>query len=221
MNWFSAKKNNESAIQAPQRPAIVVRGVSARTKYILFSGLFIITTILSIGVIIWYWEEIKELQQFGYAGAFLIAFIAGSSVPTPISYLLLTFTFGGILNPALVGLASGFGAGIGGTLVYLLGRGGRSCFPSLRHFSVDEHASNKLSGKFLNWAQKRGSVVVFLMSAMLNPAFAPMAIAMGALRFRLFKFFIMCVAGNLVKAMVVSYAGYLGVGTLLRWLGGA
>jgi membrane protein DedA with SNARE-associated domain len=48
-----------------------------------------------------------------------------------------------------------------------------------------------------------------------------MAIAMGALRFRAMKFFVMCVAGNIVKAMVISYAGYLGVGTLLRWLGGA
>ena len=57
------------------------------------------------------------------------------------------------------------------------------------------------------------------MSALLNPAFAPMAIAMGALRFRLIKFFAMCVAGNLVKAMVISYAGYLGVGSLIRWLG--
>ena len=91
----------------------------------------------------------------------------------------------------------------------------------IRHYSVDEDASNKMAAKFVNWAQRRGSVVVFVMSAMLNPAFAPMAIAMGALRFRLLQFFLMCVAGNIVKAMVISYAGYLGVGTLLRWLGGA
>ena len=47
-----------------------------------------------------------------------------------------------------------------------------------------------------------------------------MAIAMGALRFRLLQFMLMCVAGNLLKAMIISYAGYLGVGTLLRLLGG-
>lgn len=156
----------------------------------------------------------------GYLGAFLIAFIAGSSVPTPVSYLLLTFTFGGILNPAIVGLVSGFGAGVGGTLVYLLGRGGRRFFPGLRHYSVDEHASNKMAARFVTWAQRRGSIVVFVMSAMLNPVFAPMAIAMGALRFRLIKFLIMCVAGNTLKAMIIAYAGYFGVGSLLRWLGG-
>lgn len=61
---------------------------------------------------------------------------------------------------------------------------------------------------------------MFVMSAILNPVFAPMAIAMGALRFRLFKFFIMCVAGNTLKALIIAYAGYFGVGSLLRWLGG-
>jgi len=198
-----------------------VTAISARTKYILYSGIFLATTVISIFLIIRYWKEIAELQQYGYLGAFVIAFIAGSSIPTPISYLLLTFTFGGLpgLHPALVGLASGVGAGAGGTLVYLLGRGGRRFFPGMRHYSVDEHASNKMAARFVNWAQRRGSVVVFVMSAMLNPVFAPMAIAMGALRFRLIKFFAMCVAGNLVKAMVISYAGYFGIGTVLRWLG--
>ena len=73
--------------------------------------------------------------------------------------------------------------------------------------------------KFLSWADKRGSVVVFLMSAMLNPAFAPMAITMGALRYRLAKFFIWCTAGNIVKSLVIAYFGFLGLGTLLEWLG--
>lgn len=172
-----------------------------------------------------YWREIAELQQYGYLGLFVIAFIAGSSIPTPISYLLVTFTLGGILHPAVVGLCGGFGAGIGGTLVFLLGRGGRRLFPGLKDLSAEEHTQNTISSKMLvkfnQWAHKRGSVVVFLMSAMLNPVFAPMAIAMGALRFKTLKFFILCTAGNLFKAMVISYAGFLGVGSLLRWLGGA
>ncbi len=199
-----------------------VTEISAKTRYIVLSSIFLATSVISIVFIILYWKEIAKLQNYGYLGAFVIAFVAGSSIPTPISYLLLTFTFGGIpgMHPALVGLASGVGAGMGGTLVYLLGRSGRSFFPGLRAFSVDQQASNRLSAKFVNWAQRRGSMVVFFMSAMLNPVFAPMAIAMGALRFRMIKFFIMCVAGNLVKAMIISYAGYIGVGTLLRWLGG-
>jgi membrane protein DedA with SNARE-associated domain len=181
--------------------------------------LFLATTLLSIYFVIRYWQVILQLQHFGYAGAFIVALIAGSGIPTPISYILLTFTFGGILNPALVGLASGVGAGLGGTSLFLVGRGGQRFFPHIRHYSVDEATSNKLANKFVNLAQKRGSVVVFMMSALLNPVFAPMAIAMGALRFRLLKFVALCVAGNIVKAMIISYAGYLGIGSILRWLG--
>jgi membrane protein YqaA with SNARE-associated domain len=160
------------------------------------------------------------MQAWGFLGIFVIGFIAGSSVPVPISYMLMTFTLGGIINPALVGVAGGLGAGIGGTLVYLLGRGGRRFFADFKAYSVDQEASNKLTSKFVDWAQKRGSIVVFVMSAMFNPVFAPMAIAMGAMRFRLAKFFLMCVAGNIVKALVVSFAGYFGLGSILRWISG-
>jgi membrane protein YqaA with SNARE-associated domain len=198
-----------------------VIAISARTKYILTSTAFIILTILSIYLVIRYWHIVLEMQRYGYLGIFVIGFVAGSSLPVPISYLLMVFTLGGILNPALVGVAGGLGAGIGGTLVYLLGRGSRRFFPNIKAYSVDQEASNKLAAKFVNWAQRRGSIVVFVMSAMLNPVFGPMAIAMGALRFRLFKFFLMCTAGNMLKAMIVSYAGYLGLGSLLRWIGGA
>jgi membrane protein DedA with SNARE-associated domain len=200
-----------------------VADISARTRYIILSVIFLATTAVSIWAIVLYWKEIAQIQQYGYLGAFVIAFIAGSSIPSPVSYLILIFTLGGIpgLHPAIVGAAGGVGAGLGGTLVFLLGRGGRSFFPGLRHYSLDEAASNRMALRFLNWAQNRGSVVVFVMSAMLNPAFAPMAIAMGALRFRLIKFMAMCIAGNLVKALVISYAGYLGVGALFRLLGGA
>lgn len=198
-----------------------VADISARARYLTYSGIFLTTTAISIFLVIRYWHDIAELSSYGYLGVFVIAFIAGSSVPTPVSYLLLTFTFGGILNPALVGVAGGVGAGSGGTLVFLLGRSGRRFFPGLKHYSIEEAASSSLAKKILGWAQNKGLVVVFIMSAMLNPVFAPMALAMGALRFRPIKFFLMCVAGNMVKAMIVAYAGYLGVGTLLRWLGGA
>jgi membrane protein YqaA with SNARE-associated domain len=213
-SWCSAKKRFE------WNSATEVTEISARTKALILSGIFVATTVISVVLVLRYWQFIADLRSYGYLGIFIIAFVAGSSVPSPVSYLLLTFTFGGILNPGWVGLSAGFGAGLGGTLVFLLGRGGRRFFPSLQRYSVDERASNQLGARLVNLAQRRGTVVVFAMSALLNPVFAPMAIAMGALRFRLFQFFVMCVAGNLLKAMVISYAGYLGVGTLLRWLGG-
>jgi membrane protein DedA with SNARE-associated domain len=172
-----------------------------------------------------YWQYIAELKNYGYIGIFVIAFIAGVSIPLPISYLMLLFAFGGIpitifdttiLHPVITGLSGGFGAGIGGTLVYFMGRGGRNILPGFKHYSIDDEAQNKLAAKFVNWAQRRGSMVVFIMSAMLNPVFAPMALAMGALKFRTIKFLAMCVAGNTVKAMIIAFAGYFGIGSILR-----
>lgn len=192
------------------------------------TAIFVVTTIASVYLVIRFDKEIAGLQNYGYLGIGLIAFIAGSSIPTPISYLIMTFTYAGIStaygawHPAIVGLAGGICAGIGGTLVFLLGKGGRKLFPGVRRNPVDEAAdqtSNTLFRKFEKWGQRRGSWVVFLMSAMLNPAFAPMAIAMGAIRFSAFRFLLLCIAGNLTKAMITSYAGYIGIGTILRWLG--
>lgn len=202
-----------------------VPDINARARYITYSGIFLATTAISIYLMIRYWQQIAELQNYGYLGIFVIAFIAGSSIPTPVSYLLVTFTFGGIptdtgaWHPALVGIAGGVGAGVGGTLVFLLGRGGRRFFPGLKRYDVDEAASNSLASRFIRWSQNKGAVVVFVMSAMLNPVFAPMALAMGALHFGRMKFLLLCIAGNIVKAMVIAYVGYFGLGTILRTLG--
>jgi membrane protein YqaA with SNARE-associated domain len=193
--------------------------LSARARYIIATSIIMALTIASCVVLVLYWDYIQGLDRYGYVGAFALAFIAGSSLPLPVSYLILTFTLGGILNPIFVGLASGVGAGTGGTLIFLLGRSGRKLFPGLERFSIDEVASTHFAARFLRWAHKRGSIVVFVMSAMFNPIFAPMAITMGALRFRAAKFFLWCVVGNTVKSLIIAFAGYLGLGILKRLLG--
>lgn len=177
-------------------------------------------TIVACVALIYYWDYISPLQNYGYLGAFLVGFLAGSSLPLPLPYLVVTFTFGGVLNPLLVGVASGLGAGIGGTLVFLFGRGGRKLLPKFGILSPDSNQPpSPRVARLLGWAERRGSIVVFIMSAMLNPMFAPMAITMGALRFRLTKFFFWCSAGNIVKSLFIASCGYYGLGTLLRWLG--
>jgi membrane protein DedA with SNARE-associated domain len=157
-------------------------------------------------------------------GAFIFGLVAGSSLPVPLPYLVVTFTLGGmgrvtdnLLIPLLVGLSSGLGAGLGGTLVYLFGRGGSNLVFKMFMPNGNNKVSPRMA-KLLEWAENRGSIVVFFMSAMLNPAFAPMAIALGAMRFRLIKFFLWCTAGNMIKSLILAYCGYLGLGTLLRWL---
>lgn len=214
---------------------MAITTTSSKRKYI-FGGLFLAGVIAGFVVIVYYWQEISRFQNYGYLGLFITGLLAGFSLPMPLPYMVVTFIFGGLLHPALVGVSCGLGLGVGGTLLYLTGRGGVRFFPMSRLFtfatnpSSDAPPSSRLSRlisrllrrvripQILAIARRRGSLVVFLMSVAINPFFVPMAIGMGTLRFRLWKFFLMCWAGQTLKSIGIAYCGYLGLGTFLRWL---
>lgn len=215
--------------------AMATTSTSSKRKYIL-GGLFLAGVIAVFVVIVYYWQEISHFQNYGYLGLLIIGLLTGFALPLPVPYMVITFIFGGLLHPALVGASCGLGLGIGGTLLYLTGRGGRKFFPWSNVFAFANNPSSdalpssrisRLLTRLLRWARiprimdiakRRGSLVVFLMSAAINPFFVPMAIGMGTLRFRLWKFFLMCWAGQTVKSIAIAYCGYLGLGIALRWL---
>ena len=215
--------------------AMAITNTSSKRKYIL-GGLFLAGVIAVFVVIVYYWQEISRFQNYGYLGLLIIGLLTGFALPLPVPYMVITFIFGGLLHPALVGASCGLGLGIGGTLLYLTGRGGRKFFPMSSVFAFANNPSSdalpssrisRLLTRLLRWARiprimaiarRRGSLVVFLMSAAINPFFVPMAIGMGTLRFRLWKFFLMCWAGQTVKSIGIAYCGYLGLGIALRWL---
>ena len=174
---------------------------------------------LAILVVV-YWQSFQDMAGYSYLGMFFISIIGGATVIIPVPSLALQFTMGAVLHPAIIGAVAGLGTGIGGTLIYLFGRSGRRLFINT-DFSIQKY--DNLIARWLSrltgWTRRRGSLTVFLMSAMLNPVFFPMAFAIGASRFRMWRFFIMCWAGNTVKSMTIAYLGYFGLGSLLRWLG--
>jgi len=219
---------------------MAITRIRSKRRYILV-GLFLAGIIAVFVVIIYHWQEISRFQSYGYLGLVVIGLLTGFALPMPVPYMVVTFIFGGLLHPpfvqagllhpALVGAAAGLGLGIGGTLLYLTGRGGRRFFPMSNVFAFTDSNSNdappSLMSRLLNRARipqimaiarRRGSLVVFLMSAAINPFFVPMAIGMGTLRFRAWKFFLACWAGQTVKSIGIAYFGYLGLGTFLRWL---
>jgi membrane protein DedA with SNARE-associated domain len=58
-----------------------------------------------------------------------------------------------------------------------------------------------------------------VLSATINPLFYPAALAAGALRFKLWKFTVICLAGKIIKGMAVAFAGYYGLRQVLHWFG--
>jgi membrane protein YqaA with SNARE-associated domain len=215
---------------------MAVASVSSKRKKHIFGGLFLGGIIAVFVVIVYNWQAISRFQHYGYLGLVIIGLLTGFSLPLPVPYMVVTFIFGGLLHPALVGASCGLGLGVGGTLLYLTGRGSRRFFPWSSVFAFannsasDAPSSSRISRlltRLLRWARiprimdiakRRGSLVVFLMSAAINPFFVPMAIGMGTLRFRWWRFFLMCWAGQTVKSIGIAYAGYLGLGIALRWL---
>ena len=226
---------------------MAVTSASSKRKRYILGGLFLGGVIAAFVVIIYYWQAISRFQNYGYLGLVVIGLLTGFSLPLPVPYMVVTFIMGGLLHPpwvwlpywlgpALVGVSCGLGLGIGGTLLYLTGRGGRRFFPMSDVFAVANNSASdappssrmsRLLTRLLRWARiprimeiakRRGALVVFLMSAAINPFFVPMAIGMGTLRYRWWKFFLMCWAGQTVKSIGIAYAGYLGLGIALRWL---
>ncbi len=187
---------------------VIKKAFSRKGLYI--SGLALVITVISCVAVVYYWDYIAQLQGYGYLGVFIISLLATTIMVLPIPHAALVFTLGGVLNPALIGATSGLGASIGAMTIYLTGYGGHSLF---------RNSNNATYSWLVKWIQRRGSIAVFIMSAVFNPLFIPMTITLGVLRFRLWKFFLLCWAGQTVKSLTLAYCGYFGLGILFRWLG--
>jgi membrane protein DedA with SNARE-associated domain len=183
----------------------------------------ILTVALTFGLafaVVFYWQDFQAQASFSYLGLFLVCVVGGATVIIPVPSLAVQFTMGAVLNPAIVGAVAGLGSGVGGTLVFLFGRGGRKLFSNVDFSYLDsDKAIVRWTGRIMNWARNRGSTAVFLMSAIFNPVFFPMAMAMGTSRFKMWRFFVMCWAGNTVKSLLVAYLGYYGLGSILKAIG--
>ena len=182
---------------------------SKKREYLIGGTALTFTLALCVAVIV-FWDFVNEASHYGYLGVFIISIFAGGTVIVPVPGLILVFTLGSVLTPAIVGVVSGFGEAIGSVTIYLTGIGGRSTLKTL---------NNGAATKFENWLNRRGSLTVFIMSAIINPLFYPFAAMAGMLRFGLIRFFIFCFIGKTVKNTVIAYLGYLGLGSLLRWIG--
>ena len=189
--------------------AVPSKRKSRKKEYIIGGVALALTLAYCIAVVV-YWDYISQAQHYGYFGAFVISILAGATVFVPIPGILVVFTLGSVLNPALVGIVSGLGEAIGSIGVYLSGWGGQKAIQNLNHKFVD---------RFTDWIRRRGEIAVFLMSAVLNPLFYPFTALAGMLRFGLVKFFFLCWAGKAIKNMAIAYLGYFGLRSILRWVG--
>lgn len=185
-------------------------------------GIGIALTVAVVVGVIFYWGELREVGHYGYLGAFIISVFGGATIIAPIPMTPVVFALGTIMKPAFapylgpvfVGAAAGLGETIGGLAIYMTGYGGGSVL-----FTRKRGRLESAYARVMEWMERRGSLVLFFLSAVLNPFFYPAALTAGAMRFGVGKFFLICWGGKTIKGISVAAAGYWGLGSLLRSLG--
>ncbi len=182
-----------------------------RRKSIYIVGIIsiVLSVLLSI-FLITQRDFLREVAAYGYGGLLVVSFFGGATVLNPSPSLVLTFTLGSVLRPLYVGAIAGMGEALGGLTIYLAGITGRA---------VLENNTSPLYDRIIGWIRRRGSLVLFIFSAIINPFYYPMSIAAGVLHFGLWRFFFITWAGKTIKSTVVAFMGYLGLRSILRLLG--
>jgi len=196
-------------------------------KEIYLGALAIVVTVGLCGAAIYYKDNLMDIVNmagYGLLGLFIISFIASSTfsitaVPLPFWLLVLALpsilaSEWGILAPVWIGLTTAVGIALGQLLTFMIGYGSRG---------LSERLTSKINSRFYNramdWAQRRGSIAVFVMSAVFNPLHLPMTIAIASLGYPPYKFFLFSLLGALVKSLVVAFCGYFGLTSIFSWLG--
>ena len=187
---------------------------SAKWAYILGVLGIVATILMAVAVVVWN-EELRELQQFGYVGAFVISVLGGATIIIPVPALAVVFTLGGVMEHAwLVGISSALGELVGALTIYMTGHGAGRAISNSKHGKV-QRAYEKLLGLM----ERRGPIVLFIVASVVNPFFYPAALAAGALRFGILKYTVIVLAGKIIKCMTVVYAGYFGLKGIFQAIG--
>jgi membrane protein DedA with SNARE-associated domain len=181
---------------------------------------FVVAALLITGItvsIVVFREHIADFKQYGYLGVFLISLMASATVIAFVPSVPVMFALGGVLNPFLVGLTAGVGEAMGELVGYFAGRSGHAFF--IKGRSTIASDSGGLYLQLEKWIRTRGSLALFLSSAVFNPFFSVIGATAGALRFPAWKFFLIVWAGKTVKWTVIALIGYGLLSYLLRLFG--
>ncbi|MFB0543309.1 MAG: DedA family protein [Candidatus Bathyarchaeia archaeon] len=145
---------------------------------------------------IWRWMD-NIVATYGYIGFFLISIFGNITVIFPAPYTIIIYAGGVRLDPLLLGLACGLGAGIGELSAYLVGRGGRQL--------VEEKYGKRLeSAKRL--IQRYGALAIFIFAATPLPD-DMLLIPLGLIKYDIKKALLACFLGKWLMCTLIAYAG--------------
>lgn len=173
-----------------------------RKRIIPMVGLLLAVAIMAvIGYLYWKNPDVfRELRTYGYLGAFIISIILNATIIMPVSNMAVIMALGATLpSPVIVGVAGGFGAGIGELTGYIAGRSGRGLL-----------AKSTVYHRVEGWVKRWGWIAIFILSVF--PFFFDIVgIIAGALRMPLWRFFVACWLGRTISYVVMATLASLGL----------
>ena len=157
----------------------------------------------SVGIIATLWmarNTISTLSLVGYPGVLLLSFMGSATMLLPLPGMLSICGVSVLLNPITVGLLGGIGEAAGELFGYIFGYASHGLVSRRRFYSTAS-----------KWIQKRGTLVLLLMSIIPNPFFDVVGIAAGATKFPFVRFLVTVWVGKSIKSLLVAHACFYGI----------
>jgi len=144
--------------------------------------------------------DLERLLVYGYSGIFLVNLISSATVLVPLPGEIVNIAAGNTFNPLTIGLIAGSGSAIGELTSYYAGYMGRDIILSRKYLDKYQHA--------ISWLTRNANLAVFIFALSPFFVFDLMGIAAGVFRFSLWKFFLFCWLGRLLRCIIEAYLGY-------------
>lgn len=147
-------------------------------------------------LLVYYRDQVKNLEGYGYPGIFLVSMLTNATLILPVPGVLITSAMGAVFNPFWVAVAAGSGAALGELSGYLTGFSGQAVIERTPAYVRME-----------GWMKKYGDWVVVVMAFVPNPLFDMAGIIAGALKMPVARFLLWCWIGKVLKMMLFAYGG--------------
>ena len=166
---------------------------------------------VAFAVVVWALKSyISALKLVGYPGVFFLNFLGAVSMVLPVPGILSLCGLSVSLHPFVLGVLAGAGETLGETSGYAVGYGGDTLF---ERFAI----YRSLRPRIQRWMEKRGALVLFLVSVIPNPIVDVVGIAAGSVRYPFRRFMLIVLSGKIIKGLMIGYTCQYGV-TLLPWV---
>jgi len=162
-------------------------------------------TALVTAALFYYRESLARLGDWGYLGAFVTQCLNSATVLFPSLGHVVIVVLAASLNPWLLGLLGGIGAGLGEISGYLVGLSGQQ---------IVERSLPWLSRR-LRLTRQWGGGGIFLFATFPLP-FDVVGIWAGSIRYPLWRFLVYTIAGKVVKVTAIAFAGRQGITWIQR-----